>query len=121
MARPKIFVEGDHVKSDAGVGKVGGSRPRKSPVTNSTIHITFEENRMSARAGGAYASPGWQLATRKPFDEALAVLVGRGSSGRGRAGRSTRRSTPATRWRCRGGVTCTAPGLPDQSFPSGDL
>jgi CarD family transcriptional regulator len=80
-AKAEIFVEGDFVVYPThGVGKV-----EKIAVEDiaghrlELIHITFEENRMTLRVPVAKArSAGLRkLATRKMFDEALAVLKGR--------------------------------------------
>ena len=80
-AKPEIFVEGDHVVYPThGVGKV--ERIATEEIAGhklELIHITFEENRMTLRVPVAKArSAGLRkLATRKLFDEALAVLKGR--------------------------------------------
>jgi len=80
-AKPEIFVEGDHVVYPThGVGKV--ERIAIEEIAGhklELIHITFEENRMTLRVPVAKArSAGLRkLATRKLFDEALAVLKGR--------------------------------------------
>jgi CarD family transcriptional regulator len=80
-AKEENFVEGDFVVYPThGVGKV-----EKIAVEDiaghrlELIHITFEENRMTLRVPVAKArSAGLRkLATRKMFDEALAVLKGR--------------------------------------------
>ena len=80
-AKEEIFVEGDFVVYPThGVGKV-----EKIAVEDiaghrlDLIHITFEENRMTLRVPVAKArSAGLRkLATRKLFDDALAVLKGR--------------------------------------------
>jgi CarD family transcriptional regulator len=77
----EIFVEGDHVVYPThGVGKV--ERIAIEEIAGhklELIHITFEENRMTLRVPVAKArSAGLRkLATRKMFDEALAVLKGR--------------------------------------------
>jgi CarD family transcriptional regulator len=81
VAKTENFVEGDYVVYPThGVGKVekiamediGGYKLE-------LIHITFEENRMTLRVPVSKApSAGLRkLATRKMFDEALAVLKGR--------------------------------------------
>ena len=75
------FEEGDHVVYPThGVGKV--ERIATEEIAGhklELIHITFEENRMTLRVPVAKArSAGLRkLATRKLFDEALAVLKGR--------------------------------------------
>jgi CarD family transcriptional regulator len=80
-AKPEIFAEGDHVVYPThGVGKV--ERIATEEIAGhklELIHITFEENRMTLRVPVAKArSAGLRkLATRKLFDEALAVLKGR--------------------------------------------
>ena len=80
-AKAEIFVEGDHVVYPThGVGKV--ERIAIEEIAGhklELIHITFEENRMTLRVPVAKArSAGLRkLATRKMFDEALAVLKGR--------------------------------------------
>ncbi len=80
-AKEEIFVEGDFVVYPThGVGKV-----EKIAVEDiaghrlDLIHITFEENRMTLRVPVAKARTAGlrKLATRKMFDEALAVLKGR--------------------------------------------
>ena len=80
-AKEEIFVEGDFVVYPThGVGKV-----EKIVVEDiaghrlELIHITFEENRMTLRVPVAKARTAGlrKLATRKMFDEALAVLKGR--------------------------------------------
>jgi CarD family transcriptional regulator len=81
LAKPEIFVEGDHVVYPThGVGKV--ERIATEEIAGhklELIHITFEENRMTLRVPVAKArSAGLRkLATRKLFEEALAVLKGR--------------------------------------------
>jgi CarD family transcriptional regulator len=81
MAKAELFVEGDHVVYPThGVGKV--ERIATEEIAGhklELIHITFEENRMTLRVPVAKArSAGLRkLATRKMFDEALAVLKGR--------------------------------------------
>jgi CarD family transcriptional regulator len=81
MAKAENFVEGDHVVYPThGVGKV--ERIATEEIAGhklELIHITFEENRMTLRVPVAKArSAGLRkLATRKLFDEALAVLKGR--------------------------------------------
>jgi CarD family transcriptional regulator len=80
-AKAETFVEGDHVVYPThGVGKV--ERIATEEIAGhrlELIHITFEENRMTLRVPVAKArSAGLRkLATRKMFDEALAVLKGR--------------------------------------------
>jgi CarD family transcriptional regulator len=80
-SKPEIFVEGDHVVYPThGVGKV--ERIATEEIAGhklELIHITFEENRMTLRVPVTKArSAGLRkLATRKSFDEALAVLKGR--------------------------------------------
>ena len=80
-AKAEIFVEGDHVVYPThGVGKV--ERIATEEIAGhklELIHNTFEENRMTLRVPVAKArSAGLRkLATRKMFDEALAVLKGR--------------------------------------------
>jgi CarD family transcriptional regulator len=81
MADEEDFAEGDHVVYPThGVGKV--ERIAVEDIAGhrlELIHITFEENRMKLRVPVAKArSAGLRkLATRKIFDEALAVLKGR--------------------------------------------
>jgi len=80
-AKAEIFVEGDHVVYPThGVGKV--ERIATEEIAGhrlELIHITFEENRMTLRVPVSKArSAGLRkLATRKMFDDALAVLKGR--------------------------------------------
>jgi CarD family transcriptional regulator len=80
-AKPEVFAEGDHVVYPThGVGKV--ERIASEEIAGhklELIHITFEENRMTLRVPVSKArSAGLRkLATRKLFDEALAVLKGR--------------------------------------------
>ena len=80
-SKAEIFVEGDHVVYPThGVGKV--ERIATEEIAGHTlelIHITFEENRMTLRVPVAKArSAGLRkLATRKMFDDAMAVLKGR--------------------------------------------
>jgi CarD family transcriptional regulator len=80
-AKAETFIEGDHVVYPThGVGKV--ERIATEEIAGhklELIHITFEENRMTLRVPVAKArSAGLRkLATRKLFDEALAVLKGR--------------------------------------------
>jgi CarD family transcriptional regulator len=75
------FVEGDHVVYPThGVGKV--ERIATEEIAGhklELIHITFEENRMTLRVPVAKARTAGlrKLATRKTFDEALALLKGR--------------------------------------------
>lgn len=81
LAKAEIFVEGDHVVYPThGVGKV--ERIATEEIAGhklELIHITFEENRMTLRVPVAKARTAGlrKLATRKLFDEALAVLKGR--------------------------------------------
>lgn len=81
MAKAEIFVEGDHVVYPThGVGRV--ERIATEEIAGhklELIHITFEENRMTLRVPVAKARTAGlrKLATRKMFDEALAVLRGR--------------------------------------------
>src|SRR5256885_12761159 len=81
IAKAEVFVEGDHVVYPThGVGKV--ERIATEEIAGhklELIHITVEENRMTLRVPVAKArSAGLRkLATRKLFDEALAVLKGR--------------------------------------------
>lgn len=80
-AKPENFAEGDYVVYPThGVGKV--ERIATEEIAGhrlELIHITFEENRMTLRVPVAKArSAGLRkLATRKLFDDALAVLKGR--------------------------------------------
>jgi CarD family transcriptional regulator len=80
-SKAENFVEGDHVVYPThGVGKV--ERIVVEEIAGHSlelIHITFEENRMTLRVPVAKArSAGLRkLASRKMFDEALAVLRGR--------------------------------------------
>jgi CarD family transcriptional regulator len=80
-AEPEVFADGDHVVYPThGVGKV--ERIATEEIAGQKlelIHITFEENRMTLRVPVAKArSAGLRkLATRKVFEEALAVLKGR--------------------------------------------
>ena len=80
-SKAEDFAEGDHVVYPThGVGKV--ERIAVEDIAGhrlELIHITFEENRMTLRVPVAKArSAGLRkLATRKSFDEALAVLKGR--------------------------------------------
>jgi CarD family transcriptional regulator len=80
-AKQENFVEGDHVVYPThGVGKV--ERIATEEIAGhklELIHITFEENRMTLRVPVAKAPAAGlrKLATRKMFDEALAVLKGR--------------------------------------------
>ncbi len=79
--KPEKFAEGDYVVYPThGVGKV--ERIATEEIAGhklELIHITFEENRMTLRVPVAKArSAGLRkLATRKLFDDALAVLKGR--------------------------------------------
>ena len=81
MAKAELFVEGDYVVYPThGVGKV--ERIATEEIAGhklELIHITFEENRMTLRVPVAKARTAGlrKLATRKMFDEALAVLKGR--------------------------------------------
>ncbi len=81
MAKAEQFAEGDHVVYPThGVGKV--ERIATEEIAGhklELIHITFEENRMTLRVPVSKArSAGLRkLASRKMFDEALAVLKGR--------------------------------------------
>jgi CarD family transcriptional regulator len=81
LAKAEIFIEGDHVVYPThGVGKV--ERIATEEIAGhklELIHITFEENRMTLRVPVAKARTAGlrKLATRKLFDEALAVLKGR--------------------------------------------
>jgi CarD family transcriptional regulator len=81
MAKAEVFVEGDHVVYPThGVGKVERIATEEIAGHNlELIHITFEENRMTLRVPVAKARTAGlrKLATRKLFDEALAVLKGR--------------------------------------------
>ena len=80
-AKAEIFQEGDHVVYPThGVGKV--ERIATEEIAGhklELIHITFEENRMTLRVPVSKArSAGLRkLATRKMFDDAMAVLKGR--------------------------------------------
>ena len=81
LAKAEVFVEGDHVVYPThGVGKV--ERIATEEIAGhklELIHITFEENRMTLRVPVSKARTAGlrKLATRKSFDEALAVLRGR--------------------------------------------
>ena len=81
MAAKETFVEGDYVVYPThGVGKV--ERIATEEIAGhklELIHITFEENRMKLRVPVAKARTAGlrKLATRKTFDEALALLKGR--------------------------------------------
>ncbi len=81
MAKAENFVEGDHVVYPThGVGKV--ERIATEEIAGhrlELIHITFEENRMTLRVPVSKARTAGlrKLATRKMFDEAMAVLKGR--------------------------------------------
>jgi CarD family transcriptional regulator len=81
LAKAEIFIEGDHVVYPThGVGKV--ERIATEEIAGhklELIHITFEENRMTLRVPVAKARTAGlrKLATRKLFDEAMAVLRGR--------------------------------------------
>ena len=80
-AKPETFAEGDYVVYPThGVGKV--ERIAMEEIAGhklELIHITFEENRMTLRVPVAKARTAGlrKLATRKLFDDALAVLKGR--------------------------------------------
>ncbi len=80
-AKAEIFQEGDHVVYPThGVGKV--ERIATEEIAGhklELIHITFEENRMTLRVPVSKArSAGLRkLASRKMFDEAMAILKGR--------------------------------------------
>ncbi len=80
-AKAETFREGDHVVYPThGVGKV--ERIATEEIAGhklELIHITFEENRMTLRVPVVKArSAGLRkLATRKMFDDAMAVLKGR--------------------------------------------
>lgn len=81
LAKAENFVEGDYVVYPThGVGKV--ERIAVEEIAGhklELIHITFEENRMTLRVPVAKARTAGlrKLATRKVFDDALAVLKGR--------------------------------------------
>ena len=81
MAAKENFVEGDFVVYPThGVGKV--ERIATEEIAGhklELIHITFDENRMTLRVPVAKARTAGlrKLATRKTFDEALALLKGR--------------------------------------------
>ena len=81
MAAKEDFAEGDHVVYPThGVGKV--ERIATEEIAGhklELIHITFEENRMTLRVPVAKARTAGlrKLATRKLFDDALALLKGR--------------------------------------------
>ncbi len=81
MAAKEDFVEGDYVVYPThGVGKV--ERIATEEIAGhklELIHITFEENRMTLRVPVAKARTAGlrKLATRKLFDDALALLKGR--------------------------------------------
>ena len=81
MAAKENFAEGDYVVYPThGVGKV--ERIATEEIAGhklELIHITFEENRMTLRVPVAKARTAGlrKLATRKTFDEALALLKGR--------------------------------------------
>ena len=80
-AAKETFVEGDYVVYPThGVGKV--ERIATEEIAGhklELIHITFEENRMMLRVPVSKARTAGlrKLATRKLFDEAMAVLKGR--------------------------------------------
>ena len=81
IAKAEIFVAGDHVVYPThGVGKV--ERIAVEEIAGhrlELIHITFEENRMTLRVPVAKARTAGlrKLASRKQFDEALAILRGK--------------------------------------------
>ena len=81
MAAKETFVEGDYVVYPThGVGKV--ERIATEEIAGhklELIHITFEENRMTLRVPVSKARTAGlrKLATRKTFDDALALLKGR--------------------------------------------
>jgi len=81
MGKDEHYVEGDYVVYPThGVGKV--ERIAVEEIAGhklELIHITFEENRMTLRVPVAKARTAGlrKLATRKMFDEALAILKGR--------------------------------------------
>src|SRR4051812_11390394 len=81
MAAKETFVEGDYVVYPThGVGKVERIATKEIAGHKlDLIHITFEENRMTLRVPVAKARTAGlrKLATRKVFDEALALLKGR--------------------------------------------
>jgi CarD family transcriptional regulator len=81
LAKVETFAEGDHVVYPThGVGKVEKIAVEEIAGHKlELIHITFEENRMTLRVPVAKARTAGlrKLATRKLFDEALAVLKGR--------------------------------------------
>ncbi len=81
MAKAENFVEGDYVVYPThGVGKVEKIASEEIAGHKlELIHITFEENRMTLRVPVSKARTAGlrKLATRKMFDEALAVLKGR--------------------------------------------
>ena len=80
-AKAEVFHEGDHVVYPThGVGKV--ERIATEEIAGhklELIHITFEENRMTLRVPVSKArSAGLRkLASRKMFDDAMAILKGR--------------------------------------------
>ena len=81
MAKAEIFVAGDFVVYPThGVGKV--ERIATEEIAGHTlelIHITFDENRMTLRVPTNKARTAGlrKLASRKQFDDVLAVLKGR--------------------------------------------
>ena len=81
MARAENFAEGDHVVYPThGVGRI--ERIATEEIAGhklELIHITFEENRMTLRVPVAKARTAGlrKLASRKLFDDAMAVLRGR--------------------------------------------
>jgi CarD family transcriptional regulator len=81
LAKAEVFVEGDHVVYPThGVGKVEKIAIEEIAGHKlELIHITFEENRMTLRVPVAKARTAGlrKLASRKMFDDALAILKGR--------------------------------------------
>jgi CarD family transcriptional regulator len=81
MAKAEIFADGDYVVYPThGVGKV--ERIATEEIAGHTlelIHITFDENRMTLRVPTTKARTAGlrKLASRKQFDDVLAVLKGR--------------------------------------------
>ncbi len=79
--KDEVFAEGDHVVYPThGVGRVEKIATEEIAGHKlELIHITFEENRMTLRVPVTKARTAGlrKLATRKIFDEALAVLRGR--------------------------------------------
>jgi CarD family transcriptional regulator len=80
-AKAEIFHEGDYVVYPThGVGKVERIATEEiAGFSLELIHITFDENRMTLRVPVSKARTAGlrKLATRKMFDEAMAVLKGR--------------------------------------------